>query len=85
MKNSRKDKIKNIIGEKVRYYRKLNNYTYSKLSDELMLLGIDIPLHSIYDIEKGKRTIVDYEICRFGKMFSYYSKRFTIRLYKKFK
>lgn len=73
MKNSRKSEFKNIIGEKVRYYRKLNQLTYNQLSNELMLLGIDIPFHSIYDIEKGKRTVVDYEICRFCKMFSYNS------------
>ena len=47
MKNSRKSEFKNIIGEKVRYYRKLNQLTYNQLSNELMLLGIDIPFHSI--------------------------------------
>ena len=69
MKNSRKNEIKNVIGEKVRYYRKLNNYSYTKLSNELMLLGIDVTWHSIYDIEKGKRTVVDFEICGFAKCF----------------
>ena len=71
MKNSRNNgnATKNIIGKKIEYYRKLNGYTYKKLTDNLMLLGIDIPLHSIYDIEKGKRTVIDYEICRFSKMF----------------
>ncbi len=75
MRNSRKEynKMKNIISEKVRYYRKINNYTYSSLSNKLMLLGIDIPLHSIYKIEKGERTVVDYEICRSCKMLSYNS------------
>ncbi len=72
MRNSRKNDngTKNIIGEKIRYYREINNYTYSSLSDNLMLLGIDIPLQSIYKIEKGKRTVVDYEICGFAKCFN---------------
>lgn len=69
MKNSRKSELKNVIGEKLSYYRKLNKYTYTKLSDDLMLLGIDIPWHSIYDIEKGKRSVVDYEICGLAKCF----------------
>ena len=75
MKNSRKNdnELKNTISEKVRYYRKLNHYTYSSLSDKLMLLGIDIPLQSLYKIEKGKRTVVDYELCRSCKMLSYNS------------
>ena len=66
MRNSRKSEngVKNIVSEKIRYYREINNFTYSGLSDRLMLLGIDIPLQSIYEIEKGKRTVVDYEICR---------------------
>ena len=83
MKNSRKsdNQIKNVISEKVRYYRQLNNYTYESLSNELMLLGIDIHWHSLYNIEKGKRTVVDYEICRFSKMFSYNSKRLIITLH----
>ena len=33
-----------------------------------MLLGIDISAQAIYDIELGKRTIVDYELCAFSKI-----------------
>jgi len=59
----------NVIGDKIRYYRELNNLSYQKLSDMLMLYGIDIHKQAIYNIEKGKRTIVDYEICAFAKCF----------------
>ena len=34
-----------------------------------MLLGIDIHKQSIYKIEKGIRSVVDYELCGFAKCF----------------
>ena len=59
----------NVVGNKIRYYRELNNLSYQKLSDMLMLHGIDIHKQAIYNIEKGKRTVVDYELCGFAKCF----------------
>lgn len=70
MKNTRNIEGKlNVIGDKIRYYRKLNNISYKKLSEMLMLYGINIHKQAIYNIEKGTRTIVDYEICGFAKCF----------------
>ncbi len=70
MKNSRnKQGNLNVVGNKIRYYRELNNLSYQKLSDMLMLYGIDIHKQSIYNIEKGLRTVVDYELCGFAKCF----------------
>ena len=40
------------------------------LSDKLMLHGIDIHKQEIYKIETGKRTVVDYELCGFAKVFN---------------
>ncbi len=57
----------NIVGKKIQYYRKLNNLSYQKLSDKLMLYGVDIHRQSIYKIEIGLRTVVDYELCAFAK------------------
>ena len=59
----------NIVKDKIRYYRELNNYSYQTLSDKLMLHGIDIHKQEIYKIETGKRTVVDYELCAFAKCF----------------
>ncbi len=71
MKNSRVSTSKlNIVGDKIRYYREKNNLSYQKLSDKLMILGIDIHKQSIYRIEKGQRTVVDYELCGFAKCFN---------------
>ena len=60
----------NIVKDKIRYYRELNNYSNQTLSDKLMLHGIDIHKQEIYKIETGKRTVVDYELCGFAKVFN---------------
>lgn len=71
MRNARKNDGKlNIVANKIRYYREANNLSYQKLSDMLMLYGVDIHKQSIYDIEKGARTVVDYELCGFAKCFN---------------
>ena len=59
----------NIVKDKIRFYREKNNYSYQKLSDKLMLYGVDINKQEIYKIEKGLRTVVDYELCGFSKVF----------------
>lgn len=71
MRNTRhKDGDLNVVGKKIQYYRKLNNLSYQGLSDRLMLYGIDIHKQSIYNIEIGIRTVVDYELCGFAKCFN---------------
>lgn len=60
----------NIVKDKIRFYREKNNYSYQQLSDVLMLHGIDIHKQEIYKIEKGIRTVVDYELCAFAKVFN---------------
>ena len=71
MNSSRKTELegKNIVADSIRYYREKNNMSYQKVSDLLMLYGIDIHKQAIYNIEVGKRTIVDYELCAFAKCF----------------
>ena len=71
MNNARKNSGNlNVTGEKIKYYRELNNLSYQKLSNQLMLLGIDIHKQAIYNIEKGLRTVVDYELVGFAKCFN---------------
>lgn len=60
----------NIVKDKIRFYREKNNLSYQSLSDQLMLYGIDIHKQEIYKIEIGKRTVVDYELCGFAKVFN---------------
>ena len=72
MSNSRNYNILNgklnITGEIIYKYRKSLNLSRQTLSDKLIMLGIDIPATSIYEIEKGTRTIVDFEICGISKV-----------------
>ena len=59
---------KNITGYKIQQYRKNLNLTKQELSNRLIMLGVDIPSKSIYHIEKGTRTVVDFEICAIAKI-----------------
>ena len=68
-----------------RYYREKNNMSYQKLSDQLMLLGVDIHKQAIYNIEVGKRTIVDFELCAFAKCFGISVNDLTDEYFKKLK
>ena len=52
----------NVIGKTLRKYRIKNNLSYEQLSAKLELMGIIIHKQSIYDIEKNKRTVKDYEL-----------------------
>ncbi len=58
----------NVIGSKIQLYRKGAALSRQELSDKLILLGIDIPEKAIYHLEKGNRTIVDFEICAIAKV-----------------
>ena len=60
----------NIIGNKLRQYRKEKQLSLSQLSNELMLLGIDIPKSSLQNIETGKRVVKEYEFYAFCKVFN---------------
>ena len=60
----------NIVKQKIKYYRLKNHYSCPKLSNMLMLYGIDINKQELYKIEKGIRTVVDYELCGFAKVFN---------------
>lgn len=71
MNNSRANNGRlNVVGSKIRFYREKFNMSYQTLSDKLMLFGIDIHKQAIYRIEKGTRTVVDYELCGFAKCFN---------------
>lgn len=57
----------NIIGNNLRACREAKKLSLSKLSNELQLLGIDIPKPSLQNIENGKRIVKEYEfyaICK---------------------
>lgn len=58
----------NVVGNNIKIYRENNNLSRQNVSDQLMIFGIDISGQSIFDIETGSRTVVDYELCAFSKV-----------------
>lgn len=62
-----KDKL-NCVGFNIREFRLNKGWSRKKLSDQLLFLGIDISTQAIYDIEIGKRTILDYELFGIAKV-----------------
>ena len=58
----------NIVGKNISEIRKKQKISRQALSNKLMLLGVDISPQSLYDIENGLRTMVDYELCAIAKI-----------------
>ena len=85
MNSSRKTELegKNIVADSIRYYREKNNMSYQKVSDLLMLYGIDIHKQAIYKIEKNNRTVADFEVCGFAKIFGVSVNDLTDSYFKK--
>ncbi len=60
----------NVIGNTLRKYRESKNLSLSQLSNELMLMGIDIPKSSLQNIEVGKRVVKEYEFYALCSIFN---------------
>lgn len=60
----------NTVGNNIRISRENNNLSRQDLSNKLMILGIDISSQSVYDIENGSRTVIDYELCAIAKVLN---------------
>ena len=58
----------NVIGQNIRKYRELRQYTQRELSDKIALLGIDIYHSDISLIENNKLFLKDFEIIAFCKV-----------------
>lgn len=60
----------NIVGSNIKFIREQNGLSRQSLSDKLMFLGVDISSQSIFDIETGSRTVIDYELCAISKILN---------------
>ena len=58
----------NVIGQNIRKYRELRQYTQRELSDKIALLGIDIYHSDISLMENNKLFLKDFEIIAFCKV-----------------
>lgn len=58
----------NIVGEKIKYFRKKKKYSQQILSDKLETMAIYVCRGSISRIEDGSRTVTDIELYGFAKV-----------------
>ena len=58
----------NLIGNKVRYFRKKAHLSQRELSDKLELLGVYVCRGSISRIEEHVRTVTDIELFALSKV-----------------
>ena len=53
---------RNVIGNLIKEYREKKNYTKTRLSQKLELLGVELDRFEIYKIENGKMIVKDFEL-----------------------
>lgn len=58
---------RNIIGERLRAYRKQHNITQEDLSARLQIKGLTLDRTAISKIERGERLVPDYEVVAIAK------------------
>lgn len=58
----------NMVGEKVKYYRKKRKFSQKDLSDKLEIMAIYVCRGSISRIEDGSRTVTDIELFGLAKV-----------------
>lgn len=60
----------NLVGEKVKYYRKKKKFSQKILSEKLEILAIYVCRGSISRIEDGSRTVTDIELYGLSKVLN---------------
>lgn len=60
----------NLVGERVRFYRKKRKYSQKTLSEKLELMAIYVCRGSISRIEDGSRTVTDIELYGLAKILN---------------
>lgn len=60
---------KNLIGDNIKNYRKINNLSQRDLITKLHLIGFNLDQASLARIETHKRCVYDYELLYFAKIF----------------
>lgn len=58
----------NVVGPNIKKLRTELNLSRAALSNNLMMIGIDINPDSIYDIEVGERIVKDFELSALSKI-----------------
>ena len=58
----------NVTGKSIEKLRKAKHWSRATLSNNLMILGIDINYDGIYKIENGRRIVKDFELAAIAKV-----------------
>ena len=58
----------NVTGKNIEMIRKSKHWSRAMLSNQLMIVGIDINYDGIYKIEKGRRIVKDFELAAISKV-----------------
>lgn len=66
----KRNKVKNVSGNKVRELRLKNKLTQQQLAEKLQLQGIDISLKEISKIEHNARLLKDFELFAIAEIFN---------------
>ncbi len=61
---------KNLIGERLKELRKINNLSQRDLARELQLIGMDMDKNVITRIETNKRYVTDFELQALKQIFN---------------
>ena len=61
---------KNLIGERLKKLRKINNLSQRDLARELQLIGMDMDKNVITRIETNKRYVTDFELQALKQIFN---------------
>ena len=59
----------NVISDNLKSYREENNLSQAKLCAKMQLLGIEMHPNDIWRIEANARTVKDFEVWGFAKIF----------------
>ena len=59
----------NVSGSKIKELRERNHLSLSDLSTKLALIGVDISKPSLHKLEKGNRSLKDYELYALSYVF----------------
>ena len=59
---------KNIIHDRLRYYRKLRGLTQNELAAKLQTMNVNIDQQALSKMEKNSRIVADYELACFCKV-----------------
>lgn len=58
----------NVTGNAIKHFRLEKKWSQATLSNQLMMIGIDINSDGIYKIEKGIRIVKDFELSAIAKV-----------------